>query len=170
MMSENDDVALHIAELGQSACFELFSAYGVTLQAPTRVWTDTDDRLLSGVIGFVGPRVRGTCLLAGGEAPLGDSCPEGGRLRDWVGELTNQLVGRLKSKLLARGVEIALTTPIVLSGVRLKPLPRGRLEPAVMNAKSGPILIWTEVETDTEFAFGAEQAGLTGHEGAVLLF
>ena len=91
-------------------------------------------------------------------------------MRDWVGELTNQLVGRLKSKLLARGIEIALTTPIVLSGVRLKPLPRGRLEPAVMHAKSGPILIWTEVESDADFAFGAEQPGLTGHEGAVLLF
>jgi hypothetical protein len=170
MTNHNDDLALRVAALGQRACVELFSDYGVELGASSGGWADSEERLLSGVIGFVGRRVRGTCLLAGSEGPLAASCPEGGRLYDWVGELANQLVGRLKSKLLGLGVEVALTTPIVLSGVRLKPLPRGRLEPAVMSAAAGPVMVWTEVDADREFALGSEHPGLTGREGAVLLF
>ncbi len=170
MLQESDDMAVRIGSLGARACSELFHAYGVDLGPATHAWGATNDRLLSGVIGFVGRGVRGTCLLAGHDGPLTHSCPEGGRLRDWVGELANQLVGRLKSKLLARGVEIAVTTPIVLSGVRLQPLPRGRLEPTVFDSPWGAVLVWTEVEIDNEFALGSEHPGLTSGEGAVLLF
>ncbi len=170
MLNENEEVALRIGSLGASACAELFDAYGVGLGPATNAWGESNDRLLSGVIGFVGRGVRGTCLLAGTDGPLAASCPEGGRLRDWVGELANQLLGRLKSKLLARGVEIAVTTPIVLSGVRLQPLPRGRLEPTVFDSPWGPVLVWTEVEIDDEFALGSEHPGSTWGEGQIFLF
>jgi hypothetical protein len=167
-----DDVAVDIGSLGSSACVELFDAYGVSLQplSGETGFRASDECIMSGVIGFVGKNVRGTCLLAGNDAPLEASCPPGGQLRDWVGELANQLVGRLKRKLLARGVEVALTTPLVLSGVRLQPLPRGRLTPSVLRASQGDVLVWIEVDVDQGFSLGDEFTHDAAAEGAVVLF
>jgi hypothetical protein len=170
---QKDDVAFDIGSLGSNACVELFDAYGVELerlQSGETAFRASDECVMSGVIGFVGKNVRGTCLLAGNDAPLEASCPPGGQLRDWVGELANQLVGRLKRKLLARGVEVALTTPLVLSGVRLQPLPRGKLTPTVFSTSSGDVMVWIEVEVDQEFSLGDERAHDEVAEGALVLF
>src|SRR4051812_35288989 len=128
MFEENENLGSEVASLASSSCVDLFEAYGVPIAPNFVPWQKNDERMFCGVIGFVGARIRGTCLLAGTRAPLEGSCPEGGRLRDWVGELANQLVGRLKTKLLARGVPTIVTTPAVLSGIRLEPIPRGKLE------------------------------------------
>ena len=117
MWTQDSDIDLKIGALGANACEELFDAYGVRLSTVKKSWGESDERLLSGSMGFVGRHLRGTCLLATTERALSDSCPAQGKLRDWIGELTNQLVGRLKTKLLGYGVEVFVTTPIVLSGV-----------------------------------------------------
>lgn len=170
MWTNDNENGLTIGALGASACVELFGAYGVELSPGSKDWGNDDERMLSGSVGFVGRRVRGTCLLAAPTAPLELSCPEqGGALRDWVGELANQFVGRLKSKLLARGVEIFMTTPIVLSGVRIQPLPRGKAEPFVFTSNAGDVLAWIEVETEGQFEIGAEQADGSNGEGDVIV-
>ena len=170
MWSNDNESGLTIGTLGASACVELFGAYGVELSPGAKEWGSGDERLLTGSVGFVGRRVRGTCLLAAPTAPLKLSCPEeGGALRDWVGELANQFVGRLKSKLLARGVEIFVTTPIVLSGIRIQPLPRGKVEPFVFTSSAGDVLAWIEVETDEHFELGVEQPGPSNGEGDVIV-
>jgi hypothetical protein len=166
----NADVGVQVVDLLAKSCIELFAAYGVTLTARGAPWVTTDEPLLSGVIGFVGSRVRGTCLLASTEPPITASSPPGGRARDWVGELTNQLMGRMKSKLVARGLTVELTTPIVLSGVRIEPLPKAKLEPIVLSAEQGPVLVWLEFETTPDFRLEAEREGFCGTEGDVLLF
>ena len=166
----NEEVAAQITDLLAASCIELFDAYGVKLTADGSPWATHEGTLLSGVIGFVGSRVRGTCLLASTELPIEASCPPGGRARDWVGELTNQLMGRLKSKLVARGLGVELSTPIVLSGVRIQPLPKAKLEPTVLSSDRGPVLVWLEIETAADFALGTERQGLSGVEGDVLLF
>jgi hypothetical protein len=166
----NVDVGTQVVGLLAKSCVELFGAYGVTLAASGASWVTTGEPVLSGVIGFVGSRVRGTCLLASTEAPITASSPPGGRARDWVGELTNQLMGRMKSKLVARGLSVELTTPIVLSGVRIEPLPKAKLEPIVLSGKEGPVLVWLELETTSGFRLDAEREGLSGTEGDVLLF
>jgi hypothetical protein len=169
--NHDDQTELRVAELGANACIDLFAAYGVSLVPGTYPWATSDERLLSGVIGFVGRGIRGTCLLAGNEAVLAATCPEGGRLRDWVGELANQLAGRMKIKLSTRGVDAWLTTPIVLSGVRLEPLPRGKLEPTVFLVAQGPVMVWVEAETERGFALDSARPSATpGGEGEVLLF
>jgi hypothetical protein len=166
----NEVVASQITELLAGSCVELFSAYGVNLRANGSAWGTTNEPLLSGVIGFVGARVRGTCLLASTTGPITASCPPGGRDRDWVGELTNQLMGRLKSKLVARDLGVELSTPIILSGVRIQPLPKATLEPTVLSSEHGSVLVWLEIETAQGFVLGAEREGLSGAEGDVLLF
>jgi hypothetical protein len=179
MFRQNHGVELELGSLGARSCVELFGAYGLELNRGVGGWGANDERLLSGSVGFVSRRLRGTCLLAAPEGPLVASCPErGGAIRDWVGELTNQFVGRLKTKLLARGVEVFVTTPIVLSGVRIEPLPRSRAEPSVFGSSAGPVLAWVEVEAEENFVLGSEHPGqrgegdviVLGGEGDLLLF
>ena len=170
MWTQDNEIELKIGSLGADACTELFGAYGVGLAPTKKTWADDDERLLSGIMGFVGRHVRGTCLLATTEKTLVESCPTQGKLRDWIGELTNQLVGRLKTKLLGCGVEVFVTTPIVLSGVRIQPLPRGSLEPSVFSAPAGDVLVWVEVEAERDFALGSLHPSRANSEGEVILF
>jgi hypothetical protein len=170
MWQQNQDVELELGSLGARACVELFGAYGIELTRGAGGWGENDERLLSGSVGFIGRRLRGTCLLAAPERPIAASCPErDGAIRDWVGELTNQFVGRLKTKLLARGVEVFVTTPIVLSGVRIEPLPRSRAEPAMFTSSAGPVLAWVEVETQPHFVLGSEHPGQSGEGDVIVL-
>ncbi len=168
--SENETNSSRCSVLAASSCQELFEAYGLTLAPDSNAWRDSPEQLISGVMGFVGPRVRGTCLLAAERGPLEATCPPEGRLRDWVGELSNQLVGRLKKKMLARGIEVALTTPIVLTGVRLQPLPRGSMDPTAFNSPRGLVLVWVEVEASQSLSMDTEQPPSPDPDVDLLLF
>ncbi|HKO52408.1 MAG TPA: chemotaxis protein CheX [Polyangiaceae bacterium] len=170
MFLEDDQLASEIADLTGSCCVELFAAYGVTLNSNPAEFIISEEVLLSGVIGFVGPTIRGTCLLVGNRSPIELSSPQKEHSRDWVGELTNQLVGRLKRKFLGFGLEVALTTPVVLSGLHLRPMPRGKLTPRVFSTDSGSIMIWVEVEAEPGFALGPAVSDSTSAEGDVLMF
>lgn len=168
MFVERSETTRAIQALAGSACIELMQAYGVQLQA-TEGWTESDDVMFSGVMGFVGDRVRGTCLLAAPQATVEAAAPKDAGARDWVGELSNQLVGRLKAKLMARGATIALSTPVVLRGVRLSPLPRTDVDPVVFDSPAGRVLVWLEVEIEDDFQLGEERA-LKASEGELLVF
>jgi len=170
VFSEDDQLASDIADLTGSCCVELFAAYGVTLISNPAEFIVSEEVLLSGVIGFVGPTLRGTCLLVGNRSPIELSSPQKEHSRDWVGELTNQLVGRLKRKFLGFGLEVALTTPVVLSGLHLRPMPRGKLTPRVFSTESGSIMIWVEVEAEPGFELGPLISDTTSAEGDVLMF
>jgi CheY-specific phosphatase CheX len=168
MFVERSETTRAIQALAGAACVELMQAYGVQL-SPRLGWAESDEVMLSGVMGFVGDAVRGTCVLA---APLGTieaAAPKDAGARDWVGELSNQLVGRLKAKLMARGATIALSTPVVLRGVKLSPLPRTDVEPVVFETSTGKVLVWLEVEIEDDFRLGEERA-LKASEGELLVF
>ena len=110
-------------------------------------------------------------MLVGHDAPILASCPEGGRCRDWIGELTNQLAGRVKAKILGYGVEVQLSTPVGLSGVALRPLPRTELEPASYSAHGGEVVVWVEIDSDPAFSLGLGEAPAARRaEGEVVLF
>ncbi|MES1176408.1 MAG: chemotaxis protein CheX [Myxococcales bacterium] len=171
MLSERDDqLAAHVSDLTAGCCMDLFAAYGVTLSPSSSEFIDSDEVLLSGVIGFVGPELRGTCLLVSNRSPIELSSPQKAHTRDWAGELTNQLVGRLKRKFLGFGLEVALTTPVVLSGLHLRPIPRRELSPRVFSTVSGSIMVWVEVEAEPGFEFGPAVADQSSEEGDVLMF
>ena len=170
MFLEDEQLASEIADLTGNCCVELFAAYGVNLNVNAAEFIVSDEVLLSGVIGFVGPTLRGTCLLVGNRSPIELSSPQKEHSRDWVGELTNQLVGRLKRKFLGFGLEVALTTPVVLSGLHLRPMPRGKLTPRVFSTDSGSIMIWVEVEAEPGFELGPAVSDSTSAEGDVLMF
>lgn len=170
MFLEKVTVTEKINELATAACCELFADYGVNLARGHFDWGTSNDPLLSSVMGFVCAQVRGTCLLACERGPLEASCPPGGRIRDWIGELTNQLVGRIKVKLLAYEIDVALTTPIVLQGIRIQPLPKTASEPAVFSSGNGFVLAWTEVEVADAFSLPAPRVPEAGETGELMLF
>ena len=157
-----------VEDLAGEACMSLFEAYGVQLE-PAADRTPGGEHSLSGIIGFTGMGITGMCLVAASEEPLEATNPTDGALRDWVAELSNQLAGRLKHKLLARGVEVYITTPIVLRATRIEPLPRRKLAPRGFTALNGTIALWVEVETASDFRMGTTEDTAVA-EGEALLF
>jgi len=167
---ENETQAL-VEGLAEQACVSLFEAYGVTLTQTDLAETPSGERSLTGIIGFTGAGLTGMCLVAASEEPLIASNPAGGSLRDWVAELSNQLAGRLKHKLLAQGIEVYITTPIVLRATRIEPLPRRKLIPRGFSLeRGGSVALWVEVEIGPDFAIVPANAEATVAEGETLLF
>jgi hypothetical protein len=171
MYTESQRISSTIEEMTAAACVELFLAYDVALSpAVSTTWGTSDEPLISAVMGFVSPQVRGTCLLVCERGPVESSCPKGGRIRDWIGELCNQLVGRLKVKLLGHDIEIGLTTPVVLQGIRLQPLPKAALEPAVFGSSEGTVLVWIEAETAPGFSLPPARNPDAAESGDLMFF
>src|SRR5690606_38725885 len=81
---------------GQDALQELLSAYGVNAVS-TPQNTPTAYQII-GVIGFTAPDFRGNLALVL-SSQLAEATQSGSDVIDWVGELTNQLLGRIKNKL-----------------------------------------------------------------------
>jgi CheY-specific phosphatase CheX len=156
--------------LASEACVEVFAAHNVTLQSRSEPDLLIEDDSMTGVIGFSGPGIWGMCLLSSSRAPLAASNPVGGSARDWLGELVNQLAGRLKRKLIAEGATVYVTTPIVLRGARIEPLPRHNLRPRTFDGASGSVELWVEVETAADFKLTPEAAETTLSEGDAIRF
>jgi hypothetical protein len=170
-MLENADLSRQASAMAASACIDLFAAYNVHLDPTADEIGGDDTPMICGMLGFVGSRVRGTCMLAAHTDPVARTCPAGGRVRDWIAELTNQLGGRLKSEFLGRNLELSLSTPMALTGVRVQPLPRGMGKPIALDTHDGTVLVWVEVECAPEFTLGQPGDGQVCRSGgAVLLF
>jgi hypothetical protein len=166
---ERIEITNQFQDLAAIACLELLEAYGVKAAATRQPWSATNEVMLAGVMGFVSERLLGSCLLAGSHDVLMATAPKDARPRDWVGELANQLVGRLKSKLLGRGVTITMNTPVVLSGISLCPLPRTDVVPTVHSTPAGELLVWLEIDVDRDFAWG-EPLDVPATEGGLIVF
>lgn len=93
-----------------------YESGGVSADVP---WADT-----LAIIGLGGQKLRGSVVLGIPESLLRISHPAAGsepeELADWLAELANLLLGRLKAQLLARGVSIELGTPVTISGTALR--------------------------------------------------
>lgn len=170
MFVDNYSVQNEVATLASEACVELFGVYNVNLTRSTVDISKMEDPMISSVMGFVGEQLRGTLLLTADHGPLLATRPCDGRLRDWAGELANQLVGQLKAKLLARGTDLALTTPVVLQGLRLEPLPKHEAEPVIFKGANGMVLVWVEIETVAGFELQAEGPSQTAAMGDIQVF
>ncbi len=107
----------------------LFLSLGLPVEHLGLVDESTSPRRQTlGVMGFGGLQMRGALLLSADMAALAHTHParpapaalSEAALRDWSGELANQLLGRIKNRLLARGLVIQLSTPTTLSGLDLR--------------------------------------------------
>ncbi len=142
-----------IDEIVRTACAELFDAYGLGLteRPPPKENEDhasDEDLAIAGVIGMTGDAIRGTLVLAGTSKPL-EFTRSVGQVRDWVAELSNQLLGRIKNKLLQHGVEIYLSTPVTMAGRRLRIMSSGNYDSGQFlfeTSAGGYICIWFDAE------------------------
>jgi CheY-specific phosphatase CheX len=181
-MKQELEVQPFFEQVTSAACQELFGRYGVAVQrASDEDQPVSPDFLLCSVIGFTGRDIRGTLVLALTEELSGLSNPIAGAnpgasndrmtQRDWVGELSNQLLGRIKIELLKSNVEIYLNLPAVLLGQHLAPLPRAQLKPLKFTLAKGAAAVWIEVESRPGFKIEAAEAGDPGPAaGDALLF
>lgn len=157
-MKEQSAACAEITRMTAETCVELLHDYGVRLTPTSLGWTSgTPDRVLFGVMGFFGTGLRATCLLGAEQRLVEASSRSASGGRDWIAELANQLIGRLKIKLLAYGLTVTMTTPLALSGVQFRPLPREGQKPLEFKSDVGSALIWLELETDESLVLDAER-------------
>ena len=76
----------------------------------------------AGVLGFTGEGIKGTMVVSASGPAIEATFPDGGSdsdREDWVGELCNQLLGRVANKVIAYGLSIRMSTPVTFSGTDL---------------------------------------------------
>ena len=167
-----------IDDLVRTATCELFSAYGTKLETATEVGAASQS---VAIIGFSGGAIRGALGIAiahdvaaaAFESAGGDSKVPGA-VDDFIGELANQLLGRLKNKLLGYGTELHLAIPMVLSGVELRLVPTngGDVWAYGFRADTGIVSVWLDARFDAEFVLAPQEdpSMLGANEGDMLLF
>ena len=155
-MEQDLEIRRLFEETSAAACESLFFRYGVPARRADEHDEPTSPELyLCSIIGYTGRDIRGTLVLALTEDLSGLSNPvarmDRSIQRDWVGELSNQLLGQIKMDLLRYGVEIYMNLPAVLHGHHLAPLPRSRLKPIKFTVADGAAAVWIEIETGPGF-------------------
>jgi len=160
-----------LSEMVMKTTVLLFRDYDIELTATERP-SDKYSVELCGGIGFSGKQARGTLLCAASKEPLRKLCGnKNASERDWISEITNQLLGRIKSRLLRKGVEIVISPPIVLRGEHIAPLPRTQLLPLSFVMDGGAVFVWLDVEFDASVDLTSEEEQDIGLvEGQSLLF
>ncbi|MCP4448876.1 MAG: chemotaxis protein CheX [Myxococcales bacterium] len=174
LISQNQ---LTIEAITTTACTALFADYDMEIREASDPGT-TGSVHYCGIIGFTGDRVRGTLLLAMGEEALRLAMPEGAEVgdsahRNWISELSNQLLGRIKNMLLRREAEVYLTMPLALRGEHLSPLPRERSHGLHFESDGGPIRLWVDAEFIDDFILPTEDVAGSEEvpeEGEAMLF
>jgi CheY-specific phosphatase CheX len=155
-----------INQMVSEACISLFSDYALALQPRAANAPESEVPLLyCGVVGFSGEEMRGTLLLGTSREPLGRTSPASdASLREWIAELSNQMLGRIKNKLLTRGVNMHLSTPIVLRGEHIAPVGRAELVPLAFTCDGGLVCVWLDYELKADI----DLSQIVELEGAVL--
>ena len=154
---------------------QLFAAYELPVEPRDRDAFPTNERLaFCAVMGFGGKEMRGALVLASTPEPLERTNP--GALdsqRDWICELSNQLMGRVKNRLLPLGVEVHLATPAGLSGDNLSPTPSKLRAPQVFEAAGGFLCVWIDCQYAEGFVLPSTpqaQIDPAMEEGETVLF
>jgi hypothetical protein len=102
----------------QVATRALFATYGVHFDSHDNPVAPTLGSVeLVSVIGFSSETFSGSLLLASPNSVVEHTLTTAGAsLADWSGELSNQLLGRIKNQLLEYQVTINVSLPVVIAG------------------------------------------------------
>jgi len=116
-----------VRQVVTEACVDMLSACGLPvgkIAAGRLVALSEHD--LAGFIGFTG-RVRGSLIMAASSRIFsatfpsmpGSRSPTQDDLLDWVGEMANQTLGRIKRRFCERGLDFDTSTPTAVKGRHL---------------------------------------------------
>jgi len=157
-------------------CLKLFADYDLEIRSGEVEATAADERfLLCGIIGFTSKLVRGALVLATTKQPLERTNPTSTPShRDWICELANQLLGRVKNQMLSCGVEIFPSTPVAVRGEHLSPILQQRLIAELFTADGGVVCVWLDCEFEDGFELGEPDRCANSiaplPEGEIILF
>jgi CheY-specific phosphatase CheX len=120
---------------------------------------------LTSIVGFGGQAIRGSCVLAANKTAIEETKQVDVPLREWVSELGNQLVGRIRNRLLSHGVEVYQTSTVVIRSDSLAPLPSRAFVPLAFESKTGQVFVWVDLEIEEGFRFGEPAQAMEEGEG-----
>lgn len=155
----------------------LFRSYDTPLEldgSPAQKTLESADHV--GVIGFSSDTFSGSLLVALPSGVLERTIPAlGESLVDWCGELANQLLGRLRNRLLDYGVSIEMTLPVVISGGRFALPAKTRPITRYFSFVSGGGRLFVRLEAELGpnvelMRVARTEAGRVLDEGELLLF
>ncbi len=149
---------------------ELFKAYDVALEAEDP--SQPDECGLVGFIGFTNPALRGAFALAIERPPIAMGI-EAASASDWAGELSNQLLGRFKNKLLGYGVVLEMSTPIAMSGREISWINEFSNHNTLrFGSSNGVVVIHMDLEITSDLAleYASEPESEALSEGELLFF
>jgi CheY-specific phosphatase CheX len=190
-----------VEQLGPAALIDVFASYGLPVtvlkdkskppvptpaKTPIAPQMPPGEAMVAGVVGFTGVEMRGTLLLVSAfeviaaarppelrQRPLSkESFSDWILVRDWSGELANQVLGRIKNRLHRYGVTFDVSPPTALSGAALTfATPKGR-SPQYHVFKTGDHKVWFCFDAifDPGRKVSAEGAEGEAAEGKVILF
>jgi CheY-specific phosphatase CheX len=160
-----------LERLAEQACIELFTHYNMPLKPVAAVRDQLPGFSHCAIVGFGGANLSGAVIFACTEGLLLTCIPEKGNCRDWLGELTNQIVGNFKHQLRRCGVLVYSSLPTVVNGHHLAPFPRDHLLPICLMHQQDYGYLWVDSEAAADFVLhqdGSEQAG--AGPGEMVLF
>jgi chemotaxis protein CheX len=162
-----------------SSTQDLFASHGMEIEASLQKRTDVENPLTA-TIGFTSSNLRGLLVLtlewdlAAQSLPpnLRQGKPGDAIVADWTGELSNQMLGRLKNRFRTAGIDISLSTPIVFMGKEMRhfmnPAPIHR----ALGFAEGRILVELQASFDKDFEIEESDAAFEPEpiEGEALFF
>jgi hypothetical protein len=175
------------------SCVGLFG----TLDVPLRPCSPESEReplrassspeLTVAILAFSGAAVRGTLALAATFQFLASCRPRDMRrrtfsstsagdwlyIRDWSKELANQLLGRIKRHLVARGLTFDIGTPSALTGDAASTYIRRQTVEAIRFVSGpAPVTVWLDVDMTPHASttLATKAADALPKEGDVILF
>ncbi len=152
-------------------CLKLFADYQLEIRAEAPTEALAAERfLLCGIIGFTSKHLRGALVLATTREPLERTNPAAASHRDWICELSNQLLGRVKNQMLGLGVDIFPSTPIALRGEHLSPVLQQRLVAELFTVDGGVVCVWMDCEFESGFELSELGQSNAAPEGETILF
>lgn len=168
MGDENNQV---LSDVVSDCVIKVFEAYDATLEAADDA--DPGHEVVA-VIGYAADELRGGLALGISKALAQRTMPTSETpLYDWTGELANQILGRVRNKMLAYQVDIQISTPVVLHGLGVQVAPPGHHGVRVASYKSGDDVVQVLLEARFEEGFVLPERsdnGDTVDEGEMLLF
>lgn len=156
---------------------DLFAAYGVRFapamaaEVPEQGGAALPPVLFLGVCGFGGPTFTGHVVLGASEGVLRRSNNTRSSSDDWMAELANQFLGRIKNGLLRQGIQVHRVAPVVIKGAAVALAHTQSGAPLALEDGHDRVLIWLDAEPSTdETATSPEAESDVLSEGDMVLF
>jgi CheY-specific phosphatase CheX len=172
-----------IAEVVAESVAELLQHYGLSVLAVDIVAEPIGihGHQVAGIIGFAGAGVSGTLAVRAGSSAVRACLPVAPLARndtqvlgDWIAELSNQLLGRSKNKLLRFGVTFHITPPTFAAADELLVVGHDPVRTSWLSVTTsvGLLAVMLELHTASNFqlVLDEQDSAIAHAEGECVLF